>query len=227
MQSRRVFLGSTAALGLVGAATTVFEANAQGHRHATDPLVTELRRQMIASVKGLKPGRGGEPARRIAGILTLTTAAGVAADFDARLRAAVRTHGRDVLLLQTPDPRKLEAELKVYGVTEPLLLKPVTLAERRRVLDTVLAKGMAPLLDAIGRRFDTLSADLNRRMVLPIAQTTPEDRCWEPCSEIQAAEVMMMLACLGAVFDFGISCFFLTGMVIGLRVGYSMRGCLC
>jgi hypothetical protein len=226
MQSRRAFLGSTAALGLVGAAGTALDVHAQDHRHATDAVVTELRRQMIASVKGLKPGRGGEPARRISGILALTAAAGITADFDTRLRAAVRRHGRDGLLLQTPDPKKLEAELKAYGITEPLLLKPVTLAERRRVLDTVLARGIAPLLEAIGRRFDTLSVDLDRRMVLPV-QTTPEDRCWEPCSEIQAAEVMMMLACLGAAFDFGMSCFFLTGLVVGLRVGYSMRGCLC
>ena len=227
MQSRRVFLGSTATLGLAGAAGTMFTVNAQGHRHATDPLATELRRQMIASVKSLKTGRGGEPARRIAAILRLTQAAGLGADFDSRLRAAVRKHGRDVLLLQSPDPKKLEAELKAYGVTEPLVLKPVTLAERRRTLDAVLAAGIGPLIEAISRDLDALSSDLDRRMVLPIAQTTPDDPCWEPCREIQAAEIMMMLACLGAVFDFGMSCFFLTGMVIGLRVGYSMRGCIC
>lgn len=227
MQSRRVFLGSTAALGVVGAAS-VFRASAQDHGHAdADPVLVELRQQMIGAVRALEAGGGGEPARRIAGLLRVATAAGMARQFDAKLRAAVRRHGRDAILLQNPDLEKFAAEVKVFGLTEPLPLSPSSYEDRARVLNAVLARGVGPLFEAAGRRFETLASDLDRRMVLPVAQVSPDDRCWHPCTEVLALEVMVLFACLGSAIDSGIACLFLTGMLVGLKIGYALQGCLC
>jgi hypothetical protein len=235
MQSRRVFLGSTAALGVVGAAT-VFRAHAQGQGHAAahaqehgapaDPVLGELRQQMITAVRGLKAGGGGEPARRIAGVLRVAQAAGIARQFDTRLRAAVRRHGRDAILQQAPDLDRFAAEMRVFGITDPFALAPASYAERARVLDGVLARGLAPLLLATCDRLEALAPALDRRMVLPV-QMSPDNPCWQPCSEVFALEIMVIFACLGSMIDFGISCFFLSGMLVGLKLGYAMQGCLC
>ena len=227
MQSRRVFLGSTAALGVVGAAT-VFRANAQDHDHGpADPVLAELKQQLTTAVRALAAGGGGEPARRIAAILRVADAAGISRQFDARLRAKVRQDGRDAILIQTPDLDKFAAELKVFGIREPFALSPSTSEERARVLDAVLARGVAPLVKSACDRLEALASALDRSSIIPVAQTTPDDPCWLPCTEVFALEVMVAIACLGTAIDFGVSCFFFTGMLIGLRLGYAMQGCLC
>jgi hypothetical protein len=236
MQSRRVFLGSAATAGVgsvVGGGLFLQTrvTSAQGHAHPTadpDPLFAELQRQMAASITTLQSGgKGGEPARRIAGILRLATAAGVANAFDARLRAAVRRHGRDAILLQTPDLDKFAAEIRQFGIDRVPALTPAGYGDRARILDTVLANGIGSLFAAGGAKLEQLAVGLDRRMVLPIAALQEEDPCRQPCAEVLAVEVMMMLACLGSVFDGGAACFFLTGLYIGLKVGYYMRGCSC
>jgi hypothetical protein len=202
----------------VGAAT-VFRANAQDHDHGrADPVLAELKQQLTTAVRALAAGGGGEPARRIAAILRVADAAGISRQFDARLRAKVRRDGREATLLQTPDLDKFAAELKVFGIREPFALSPSTYEERARVLDAV---------KSACDRLEALASALDRSSIIPVAQATPDDPCWIPCTEVLALEFMVAIACLGTAIDFGVSCFFFTGMLIGLRLGYAMQGCLC
>lgn len=226
MQSRRVFLGSTAALGVVGVATSVFRASAQDHTHATaDPVLDELRQQMIAAVGALQAGNnGGEPARRIAGVLRVASAAGVPQRFDARLRAAVRREGRDAMLLRPVDPNAFAGEIEQFGIDVPAPRLP-GYAESAAALDRLLKDGLVSVFADASASFVKMGAQLDRRRGSALQVAFFEDTCADADSALLAIETMMIIACLFAEFDFGISCFFLSGMYIGMRLSFCLQGC--
>ena len=225
MHSRRVFLGSSAALGLVGAAT-MFRVKAQDHDHrSSDPVVAALQQELLESVKMLAAGiHGGEPARRMASALRVAAAAGVAREFDARLRAAVRRQGRDELLRRPIELTRLEAELRKFGVEAPPLRMP-TYAESAAALERLADRGVASLLSGAIGQFMEMGTVLDRQRGGIAQVALQEDQCESARRELTAIETMMIVACLFAELDFGMACFFLSGVYIGMRVGLCLRGC--
>src|SRR5687768_5999155 len=111
-QTRRVFIGSAAALGSAAAVGgALLFTSSDGHVHASqrgadDPVSRALRKQMQDAVKALHSNsRQGEAARKLASTLRLVVAHGTATGMDAAvkstLRAQIRSRGRDAVLVRS------------------------------------------------------------------------------------------------------------------------------
>jgi len=172
MQSRRVFLGSAAMVGVGSAAGGSFllnrESNAQGHAgHGRDPVFAELGKQIQESVEGLRQRPAGEHARKLASAMRIAAAHGAGVGIDAQVKAAlrdaIRKEGRDALLLREVDPARLAQEAKQFGLAQLPPQPPVDFAARGQVLDALLSEGVTAQWRKAADAFDRISEELDRR----------------------------------------------------------------
>lgn len=224
---RRMFLGSAAAAG-VGAAVggpfflPTIDMHAQGHA-PTDPVLTELSAQLLATVRAVRSGRGkaGEHARMLAANIRLLNAHGVGAQADARLRRRLRDEGRDALLARELDLDTLAAEMQAVGVERVPPLS-ATYADRARVLDLTIKNGMAPTLAALGVAFEQIAPALDRQPLTAVASRQDSD-CWEWLQHLTGVEGLMWQWC---VLD-PATCYLIVWYFIAFATFMCSLGCIC
>jgi hypothetical protein len=186
-QTRRVFIGSAAALGSAAVGSTLLFTSSDGHVHAAqrgadDPVSRALRTQMQEAVKALhSSARPGEAARKLASTLRLVVAHGTATGLDASLkatlRAQIRSRGRDAVLLSEIPEAKLAVELREFGVPAPPR-GPIDYAARNRALNDLQANGLTPRLLAAAAFFDSVSEQLDGAAILrPVALRKDSVNC--------------------------------------------------
>jgi hypothetical protein len=193
MQNRRMFLGSAAA-GVAAAAggALLFPStptHAQGHAHSHDPLLIELHAQLAGRVRAITTGQGrpGEHVRSIATLLRLAKAHAVASRADAALRQQIRVEGRQALLLREPDLEAFRAHVKSLGLDPAPALRSQS-ADRSRLLDTILQRGVSGSLDAMSQSFDRLGVALDRSNVVAVNLRQPLcDSWWNLLMEIETS----------------------------------------
>jgi hypothetical protein len=180
MQSRRAFLGSTAALGIGSLAAggslllQTRTGNAQDHGgHAPrqlDPVFTLFITEAAAIRREMKQsGIRGEHARRLSIALKMLGTYGNRVDLDGRVRTATRQliarQGRETLLQAALDHQHVVAELKAHGAVEPEELPdPNLLTREQRIagLNEILTRGVTPLLFREAAMFDREAPVLDR-----------------------------------------------------------------
>jgi hypothetical protein len=175
---RRVFVGSVVA-GLpllvrgsgiaVGAAalTAGLPTNAHGQRRpgdGEDPVVAEMQRLARQGSMKMRT-RPGEGTRQIASALRLRAAHGKAQKLDTQiaqsLRRAIRRNGRQALLLSQPDPEQFRSEMAAAGFPNAVL-PPIDVAEREKLLTTLLSTGYTGVLAKLATQLEEQSEILDR-----------------------------------------------------------------
>src|SRR5688572_5488569 len=226
MQNRRMFLGSAAAAGVGTAVGGVFfqgfDTHAQAHDTA-DPLMAELRNQIVSTVVAIRKGRGhaGEHARRIAAQIRLANAHGIGAAIDAQLRALLREEGRDALLAREINPAMLASELRAVGV-ERLPALSATYADRARVLDAMVRNGMTATLATLAAGFEQVAPALDRRGVVTVA-LQDDETCWQWLLTLSGVESLLVDWCA-----LGIDmCWLIVALFVAYASFMCSLGCAC
>ena len=226
MQSRRAFLGSTAALGLgsLAAGGSLLlqprTGSAQDHGgHAArrlDPVFNLFIAEAAAIRREMKrSGVRGEHARRLSIALKMLGTYGTRMDLDARVRAATRQliarQGREALLHASLDHQHMIAELRAHGAVDAEELPdPNLLTRDQRIagLDEILTRGVTPLLFREAAMFDREAPALDRfsslRQPLVAAALRQESIEREQCmlawqTQILIKQAMALMFCVNPI----------------------------
>jgi hypothetical protein len=208
MNSRRMMLGSIAAIAGAGSAALLVEPRAIAAPQTggaaggdADRVAGEIRKQLKAALTALQTG-SAESARRVAALTQVWTAKIHARTPDAELRAralrAVRRQGRAAILDAPAHHADIEANLRSFGLTAADIARmdlhaPVDLRAREAALDRFLEGGLQPMIDrtvqvltSAAERLDTASS------VRAIAA-----RRWscDPCIAADMAKAEMEVFC--------------------------------
>lgn len=224
---RRVFLGSAAAAGIgtVGGGLLVssrLSAQTPGER---DAIQNELVRQLHESVLGMRGQRRGESARKLASTLRLTAAhyetEGVDTALRSYLQAAIRRDGRDALLQREVDPQMLAAEARGFGLATLPALSPVDYAVRERVLDSLLVRGITPVLTNVAKALDEISDALDAQPLPSLINARQYESCADIANMLRILEITLAISCLWNAA----MCVVITGMWVGLQLSLWAYGC--
>ena len=173
MTSRRLFISGSAA-SLLAVPALPFAQQVLPLAQPPAPLSRELKGQLQGAVKTILSEGRGEGARRVAVILRVWAAQGVAQGYDAHLRdgfaRAIKRRGRDTFLYGQPPHAKMLEEQKAFGLPERLLgphppLNPVL---RGKSLDLLLREGLTPSLARTADWFDAVAKQMDRQSTQPI-----------------------------------------------------------
>jgi hypothetical protein len=185
MNSRRMMLGSMAAVAGAGSAALLVQTRATAAAQTAgtaggdaDPVIAEVRQQLKAALAGIQSG-SGEAARHAAALVQVWGARihGRTPDGDLRALAqrAVRRLGRPAVLDTPPNHADIEANVRALGLTTADLARldlhaPVDSQAKAAALDRLLEGGIQPMLDRtvqmltlVGDQFDA------RASVRPVA----------------------------------------------------------
>jgi hypothetical protein len=224
--SRRVFMGSAAAIGVgavAGGGTLLLETTTSAQTPVVPDLVEdEIRRQVRDSVHGLRGARRGEAARKLASAVRMAAAHFRAKGLDVtvrrQLQAQTRRDGRDAFLRRELDPQRLAAELREFGITTPLPPLAIDIRARARMLDDMLANGISNKLESTAAAIERLATLLDDRPIVPI-------NLRQQCPDVSGYVLFVEMAMASLCFFNIAACAIFTGMYAGLRISLWAIGC--
>jgi hypothetical protein len=192
-----------------------------------DPVSAEALRQFKAAIQGLVKSAKGEHARQAAAALRVLATNGKARKLDDEFRRAVtrelKTYGRDNVLLRPFDREQFAATAREFGVDPaPELSTTMTLADRRRALDGLLAAGVTVHMERSAELFASMGATLDARGPVQRVQTKDDQirMCRDLQTYINTAEGFMIIACL---FGGPIACAYFSGAYLGAKIYYETQ----
>ena len=167
MPNRRVFLASTAVATIAAGVGAVPVVRAQRRRaddrRADDPILDEITRQLEQGARAMARAPRGEVARQLAATNRLFAA--WATEIDQPLRAAVARavarEGRASVLARQLDFRA-EATLRGWNLPH-LAFADVPPADRSRLLDEVLERGISGGLTRVADMWEEAAPSIDRR----------------------------------------------------------------
>ena len=223
---RRVFLSSAAAAGIGSAGVALtFPERLNAHIHDSGGIVDlQIEKQLRDGVQGLRGSRRGEAARQLASTLRLAAAQhkekGTDETFKAFLRREVRQEGRDSLLAREIDSTAFAKETKQFGVSHVPALSPIALELREKVLDSLLARGLTPVLLNMAKTFDQISEWIDNQPA-PLLIRSQASMCPDLTNQMRILEATLAISC---IFN-QIMCVVITGMWVGLLISLTASGC--
>jgi hypothetical protein len=204
MQSRRIFLGSTAALA-GGGSLLLLSSRAVAQAPAAlpdDPVWSAIVAQFERATQAFQAGpTTGEASRQLAAAFRMAAAWGRANRIDdtvrARLRSRVAREGRDAMILR---PFDAVDELRLRGLTAPHPVALATVADKSRALDAMLRGGVTRHWAECADRFEAAAERLDRVLagVVRVRQQTAdehEDMCERQRSFLLLLEAQMAFWC--------------------------------
>jgi hypothetical protein len=198
MPNRRVFLASTAVATLaagVGAVPMTAQRRRGDQRQADDAVLDEITRQLEQAVRAMAKAPRGETARQLAATNRLLAA--WATQIDQPLRGAlarvVAREGRASVLARQLDFR---AETKLRGWDLPHLpFADVSPADRARVLDEVLARGISGGLTRLADMWDAAAPGLDRRAGTVALASLQHPECVTAQAALAWAKFIALIMC--------------------------------
>ncbi len=218
-QSRRVFLGSTAALGsaaVIGGALLFNEHGASAQSQDADPVVRELRRQLRAGARQLRGARPGEGARATGAALAFGAVYARARGVDAQLKTMLRKVGRQRMTAAEIEPAYILGLMRDHGITASYVPPLADLTTRERVYDRLVTDGLTGLLDREAQAFTARGPELDKftGMFRPVV----DYNCQPIMDSISAWSGIVAITCSPwavASGAGGLACSVATGALIG------------
>lgn len=209
-RSRRVFIGSTAAVA-AAAGATLFQTSlghaqvASGAARTHDPVVEAFIREIQLAMADLTRGKG-EGGRRIAQTLRVWAAYGDTRNYNSEFTQAaqrtIATRGRQDLVYAGGNHAELERYAELLGVKGIVdLHQPGDPAARDKALDRLLKGGITPSLKAAADSLEKGAKwlDEHRPSVQPVAFAR-SCSCDDICIGSQLLKDEMDIVCAASIF---------------------------
>jgi len=201
-QSRRLFLGSTAALGsaaVIGGGAFLFtDRGASAQSAGGDLIARELWRQQREALRGLRGPKAGEAARKLASLLRLNAAmaAGDDARITAAIRATIRREGKDHYLLKDLEPAHWASALQEAGLPRNTPRPPIDYAAKAAAIDELARLGPGAVLNRFADDFEKMSGAIEAQaaVVRPAARRMSID-CNALDRQLAASSAFAAICC--------------------------------